>query len=177
MLQKLLQPWWSNLIEGLFFILMSFIIMSNPIQFLETIALWLGILVFLAGLSGIAFYIVSKTDKKNLFSLISSIVIALLGLTMISRIGATEKVITVIFGLLVVIAGVNIVIGSVKARNGFRFWWIPLLIGVLAVATGVQSMLRLQEGARSLTTLIGVSLLLTGVGLVILSLVKKRLQD
>ena len=177
MLQKLLQTWWSNLIKGLSFILMSFSIMSNPIRFLETIALWLGILVFLAGLSGIAFYIVSKAEKKNLFSLISSVVIALLGLTMISRIGATEKVITVIFGLLVVIAGVNIVIGSVKARNGFRFWWIPLLIGVLAVATGVQSMLRLQEGARSLTTLIGVSLLLTGVGLVILSLVKKRLQD
>jgi uncharacterized membrane protein HdeD (DUF308 family) len=177
MLRKLLQPWWSNLIEGLFFILMSFIIMSNPIQFLETIALWLGILVFLAGLSGIGFYLVSKAEKKSLVSLITSIVITLLGLLMISRIGITEKAITVIFGLLITVAGINIIIGSLKARKGIRLWWIPLLIGILAVGTGVQSMLRIQEGANALTTLIGVSLLIAGAGLVVLALMKKRLQD
>jgi len=176
MLKNLLNPWWSNLIQGIIFILLSFIILSNPIAFLETIALWLGILVFLSGLSGIAFYFVSKAEHKNLFSFLASIAIALLGLTMISRMLITVKAITIIFGVLVFIAGLNILSGSISSRKLFKFWWIPSIFGILAMIMGIQSVTRMQEGAEAITFILGVSLLITGVGLVILSLVKKRIH-
>ncbi len=176
-MKNLLNPWWSNLIQGIIFILISFIIFSNPIAFLETIALWMGIMVFLSGLSGIAFYFVSKSEDKSLMSLSASIVIALLGLSMISRMLITVKAITIIFGVLVLITGINILYGSFQARKSFKFWWLPSIFGVLAIVTGIQSIMRMQEGAQAITFLVGVSLLISGCGLVILALVKKRIQN
>ncbi len=176
-MNKLLNPWWSNLIQGLIFILLSFIILSRPIAFLETIALWLGILIFLSGLSGVAFYLVSKPGNKNTMSLVGGIAAGVLGLTMISRMLITVKAITVIFGILILISGINILIGSIKARKQFRFWWIPCIVGILAIITGIESVQRMQEGAEAIAFIMGVSLLLTGVGLIFLALVKKRVYD
>jgi uncharacterized membrane protein HdeD (DUF308 family) len=175
-MKNLLNPWWSNLIQGIIFILLSFIIFSNPIAFLETIALWLGILVILAGLSGIAFYWASKPEHKSTWSLVASIVIALLGLTMISRMLITVNAITIVFGVLVLITGINILYGSFQSRLSFKFWWLPAIFGVLAIITGAQSIMRMNEGAQAITFLVSVSLLISGVGMIILALVKKRIQ-
>lgn len=176
-LKKFLDPWWSNLIQGLVFILLSFIVLSNPIAFLKTIALWLGILVFLSGLFGVAFYWVTKPENRNVWSLIGGIVAGLLGLMMISRILITVKAITVVFGLLILFCGLNILVSSIYMRASFRYWWISSLVGILAIITGIQSVLRMQEGAEAISFLMGVSLLLAGAGQLILALVKKRTPD
>jgi uncharacterized membrane protein HdeD (DUF308 family) len=176
-LSKWLNPWWSNLLQGLIFILLSFIVFSNPVTFLGTIALWLGILVLLCGLSGIALYLASKPGEKNIWSLVGGVVAGLLGLIMISRVLITVKAITVVFGLLILFFGIHILVGSVGARKESRFWWIPSLLGLLAIITGVQSVLRMQEGAQAIAFIMGVSLLLTGVGLLILALTKKKMGD
>ena len=81
--------------------------------------------------------------------------------------------VSVIFGLWMLLTGVLLAQSgwSLKGKNSFG--WVMVIAGVLSVVAAVMMIFNVGTGAVGIATLLGLQVLLTGVALVLLSLVKK----
>lgn len=170
------KKWWVILLQGLLLIILSIIIFNNPGAVLVTISLWLGIIVLLVGIAGLASYFFDNTSKEHT-TLLWSLVITVIGIFMITKIVFTQIAITVMFGLIVTAVGLILIMDSINIRNEWSKWWILTISGVIVLVMGITSIFSLSSGEENISALIGVSVLMSGVGLVVLSLLKKSLVN
>lgn len=169
------RKWWVILIQGILMIVLSIIIFNNPDAVLATLAFWLGVIVILTGLAGIIAWLSNTKEKRDIFSLIGSVAVLIIGILMVTKTGITMKAITLLFGLLVTAIGVILINGSWNEREKWSLWWIIASIGAIALILGIKSIFDVYSGAQSISIIIGISVLLSGIGLVILSFLKKKI--
>jgi uncharacterized membrane protein HdeD (DUF308 family) len=171
----LFRTWWVILIQGILTIILSIIIFNNPDAVLATMALYLGAVVIIAGIVGVIAYFSNSNEKKDIFTLLGSAAIVIIGILMISKLLVTIKAITLVFGLLVAVVGWVLITGSWSGRKQWSLWWIIALLGAGALITGIKSILNIYSGAESISNLIGIAVLISGIGLICLAILKKKI--
>ena len=173
MLQLLFRKWWVVLLQGILLIILSVYIFQNPVAVLAGISLWCGLLVLAAGLLGIVAWLAADKAEREGMSLLWSILTAAFGLLMILKLLATMKILTVIFGLWMLLTGLLLVQSgwSLKSKNSFG--WAMVIAGVLSAVAAVMMIFNVGTGAIGISTLFGLQVLLTGIVLVLLSFAKK----
>jgi uncharacterized membrane protein HdeD (DUF308 family) len=176
-LSTLFRSWWVILIQGILMILLSVIIFNNPVAVVTTMAFWLGITVLITGLVGVIAYFTNNKADRDAYSLFGGLIILIIGVLMLSKMFITVKAITIIFGLLVTIIGLMLISGSLNGRKLWSLWWLIALLGLGALITGIKSILDINEGAETVSTIVGVSVLISGIGLLFLAFLKKRIAD
>src|SRR6266487_1900041 len=149
MLQLLFRKWWVVLLQGILLIILSIYIFQNPVEVLAGISLWFGVLVLAAGLLGIIAWLAADKPEREGMSLFWSILTSAFGLLMLLHLLVTMKTLTVIFG------------------------WIMVIAGVLSAVAAVMMVFNIGTGAVGISTLLGLQVLLTGIALVLLSFAKK----
>ena len=174
-LATLFRKWWVILIQGLLMIILSIIIFNNAGAVLAATAFWLGLVVIITGLIGVIAYFASAVDQRDVFNLLGSSAIFILGILMASDIFITMKAITLVFGVLVTVVGVVLISGSWNGREKWSLWWAIGLLGVCVLILGISSITDIYSGAESISTLIGISVLVSGFGLVFLALLKRQI--
>ena len=170
------KKWGVSMLQGLLMIILSIVIFNNPGAVLETISLWLGIIVLLVGLAGLASYFTDKASKEN-SNLLWSLVITVIGIFMVTKIVFTQMAITVMFGLIVTAVGFMLIMDSINIRKDWSKWWILAISGIIIIVMGITSIFSLSSGAENISALIGVSVLMSGIGLIVLSILKKSLVN
>ena len=102
-----------------------------------------------------------------------SVATAAFGLLMLMNTFATMKAIAVIFGLWMLLTGLQLIHSgwSMKARSSLG--WIMLGAGVLSAAAATMMILNVRTGAIGVSTLLGLQVMLAGIALVLLSVAKK----
>ena len=98
---------------------------------------------------------------------------AAFGLLMLLHLFATMKILTVIFGLWMLVTGVLLAQSgwSLKGKNSFG--WAMVIAGVLSAVAAVMMIFNVGTGAVGISTVLGLQVLLTGIALLLLSLAKK----
>ncbi|MBK6282139.1 MAG: DUF308 domain-containing protein [Draconibacterium sp.] len=84
----------GDTIQGILMIVLSIIIFNNPDAVLATLAFWLGVIVILTGLAGIIAWLSNTKEKRDIFSLIGSVAVLIIGILMVTKTGITTKAIT-----------------------------------------------------------------------------------
>jgi len=165
----LFRKWWVVLLQGILLIILSICIFQNPVAVLTGISFWFGLVVLATGLLGI---IADKPERERM-SLFWSILTAALGLLMLLHLFATMKILTVIFGLWMLVTGLSLTQSgwSLKGKNSFG--WAMVIAGVLSAVAAVMIIFNIGTGAVGISTLLGLQVLLTGIALVLLSFAKK----
>lgn len=176
-MKTLFKDWWVILLQGLFLVTLSILIFNNPDTVLTTLALWLGIVILLGGAGGLASYFFSSKENRQASFLIISLITLILGGLLIANTGATQKIISVLFGISVAIIGGSLVMDSWNARQRWPNWWITGILGAIALVVGVSSIFRTSSGAAAISLLIGISVLSSGLGLIILAFVKRNIGN
>ena len=173
MLKLLFRKWWVVLLQGLLLIILSVYIFQNPVAVLTGISFWFGLVVLATGLLGIIGWLAADKPEREGMSLFWSIVTAAFGLLMLLHLFATMKILTVIFGLWMLVTGVLLAQSgwSLKGKNSFG--WAMVIAGVLSAVAAVMTIFNVGTGAVGISTLLGLQVLLTGIALVLLSLAKK----
>lgn len=171
----LFRKWWVILIQGLLMIALSIIIFNNPDAVLAAMAFWLGLIITVTGLIGVIAYFASEVEQRDISSLLGSGAVFILGILMISDVFITMKAITLVFGMLVSVVGVILLSGSWNEREKWSLWWAVALLGAGALVLGIKSIIDIYSGAQSISTLIGISVLISGIGLVFLAFLKKKI--
>ncbi len=174
-LSTLFRNWWVVLIQGILMIGLSVIIFNNPGAVLTSVALWLGVMVIITGLVGVIAYLTNAKEERDNYSLFGSIAILIIGILMISKIVVTIKAITIIFGIFSVIIGFILLSGSWSGRKQWSLWWLIALLGAGALISGIKSILDIYEGAENISNIIGIAVLISGIGLVCLAFLKKKI--
>jgi len=175
MLQQLFKKWWVLLLQGILLIILSIFIFNNPVEVLAGISLWFGLIVLAAGLLGIIGWFAADKSEREDMSLLWSVLTAAFGLLMLVKLGVTMKTITIIFGLWVLVSGILLLKNGWSLKDENSLGWIMVIVGVLAVVAAVMMIFNIGAGAIAIGTLLGLSVLLTGIALVLLSLAKKSI--
>ena len=157
------------LLQGILLIILSIYIFQNPVAVLTGISLWFGLVVLATGLSGI---IADKPEREGT-SLFWSILTAALGLLMVLHLFATMKILTVIFGLWMLLTGLLLAQSGWSLKRENPFGWAMVIAGLLSVVAAVMMIFNVGTGAVGISTLLGLQVLLTGIALVLLSFAKK----
>ena len=181
MLQLLFRKWWVVLLQGILLIILSFYIFQHPVEVLTGISLWCGLLVLGAGLLGIISWLASDKAEREGMSLLWSILSAAFGLLMILKLLATMKILTVLFGLWMLLTGLFLVQSGWALRSRNSLGWTMIIAGVLSVVAAVMMVFHIGTGTVGVSTLLALQVLLTGLALVLLSFAKKmvagRIKD
>ena len=181
MLQLLFRKWWVILLQGILLIILSFYIFQHPVEVLTGISLWCGLLVLGAGLLGIISWMASDKAEREGMSLLWSILSAAFGLLMILKLLATMKILTVLFGLWMLLTGLFLVQSGWALRSRNSLGWTMIIAGVLSAGAAVMMVFHIETGAVGVSTLLALQVLLTGLALVLLSFAKKmvagRIKD
>jgi len=163
------------LIQGLLMIALSIIIFNNPGAVLAAMAFWLGLVVTVSGLIGVISYFANPEEKYDLSTLLGSSAVLIIGILMFSKILVTMKAITLVFGIVVAIAGIVVISGSWTGRQKGSLWWAVASFGTCVLILGIKSIIDIYSGAESISTLIGISVLVSGIGLIFLALLKREI--
>jgi uncharacterized membrane protein HdeD (DUF308 family) len=62
-------------------------------------------------------------------------------------------------------------------KNDHLFGWVMVIAGVLSAVAGFIMFFNITSGAKGISTLLGLQVLLTGIALVLLSVVKKVVMN
>lgn len=173
----LFRKWWVILLQGILMIVLSILIFNNPDAVLSAIAFWLGAIVTLSGLIGIISWFDNERESRDLPVLLASLAMAFIGVLMISKMFVTITAITIVFGLLTTILGIVLLYGGWSGRKEWSYWWLIALLGAATLIMGIKSILDVNAGAENISTLIGISVLLSGVGLLGMALLKKSVVN
>lgn len=173
----LFRNWWVILIQGILMIVLSMLIFNNPGAVLITLAFWLGVIVLITGLSGVIAWFATAKSDRDFITLLYSIAVCSIGYLMVSKMLISMIAITIAFGSLVSLIGLVLISGSLNARKLWSLWWVVALLGLATLITGIKSMFDVEAGAQNISTLIGFSVLLSGVGLIFLAFLKKKLVN
>jgi uncharacterized membrane protein HdeD (DUF308 family) len=176
MAQSLFNKWWVVLIQGILLIILSIFIFNNPAAVLAGISFWFGMIVLLAGLIGIINWAASTKQERKNMSLLWSVLTLLFGILLLTHLVATMATLSFIFGWWVLACGVLLITNgwSIKATNSAG--WIMIVVGVLALLASIFMIFNIGLGAIAISTLLGWTVLLTGIALVVLSFVQKMVK-
>jgi uncharacterized membrane protein HdeD (DUF308 family) len=173
MLQLLFRKWWLVLVQGSLLIILSFYIFQNPDEVLAGISLWCGLLVLTAGLLGVTAWLTADKTEREGMSLLWSILTLAFGLLMILRLLATMKILTVIFGLWMLLTGLLLIQSGWSLKNRNSLGWPIVIAGLLSAVAAVMMVFNIGTGAVGISTVLALQVLLTGLALVLLSFAKK----
>jgi uncharacterized membrane protein HdeD (DUF308 family) len=177
MAQVLFRKWWVLLLQGILLIILSIYIFNNPVGVLAGLSFWFGLLVLLAGLTGvIAFLAGSKEERENM-SLLWSILAVAFGLLMTTHMLATMKLITVVLGWWILLSGILLLNIGWSAKKTNSGGWLVVLAGIFSVIAGIMVIFDIGSGAVAVSTLLGLQVLFSGIALIVLSFAKKAVKN
>jgi uncharacterized membrane protein HdeD (DUF308 family) len=174
-MNALLTKWWLLLIQGILLILASIFIFRHPAASLAGLSIWFATLILLAGIVSTILYFKSDKEERDWTDLLWGLLTVLIGILMITNLGATMITVTFMFGLWMILTGVSIFSSGWKIRGveGSNAWLI-IVIGALSIIAGLMVAFNFAIGTVTITVLFGLQVLLAGLGLVFLAFLKKK---
>lgn len=153
-------------ISGVLLVALGIMCICEPAATLFATAWTIGCFTLMAGIFKLIFTF--KTQKflpnsaSRVLSAIFEIIIGIIFLCNNLFVAATLPVIFVIW---VLVESIFVAIHSFDYKKfGFPYWWVLLLFGIVGVVLGVLGLRNPDVSAVTLSTLIGIAILLIGAG-------------
>lgn len=134
---------------------------AYPEQCIKYISLAVGIAFIGIGIAGVISYFL---DKASTFSLVTGILLGIIGIIVCVRYKQVLSFIVVIIGIFVISAGItNLVTGLKVIRKSIFFGWFTLLMSCATIVFGVIAILNSTALTEALVRIIGVGLIIYAV--------------
>jgi uncharacterized membrane protein HdeD (DUF308 family) len=172
----LLRKWWVLLIQGILLIILSIYVFNNPMLALLSLSFWISLLILFAGLAGIIGWFAAEKENRGTSGILWSIASIVLGILLIAKIGFAMNLLTNLFGIWMIITGFWLTEEGWNHRSNGSMGWVTLISGILSIVLGFFVIFNIGVGAVAISTLMGIQFLLAGIGLIILSLLKRKVH-
>ena len=95
---------------------------------------------------------------------------------------AFATILPLVFAIFLIIEGINLAIRSFDYKKiGFKLWWLNLVLGIVAAVLGFISVGTPSFGGATLSTVLGIGLILIGIVYVValcsINRFERRLND
>jgi uncharacterized membrane protein HdeD (DUF308 family) len=174
-MQTLLKKWWIILLQGILLVFLSIYVFNHPGATLIGLTFWLSLMIFFAGIAGIIGWLMSNKNQRETGNLLWSIVSAAFGFLLLMKIGFAMDLLTNLLGIWMIMTGVWLLRTGWTHKDGESTGWFVLIAGLVSLVAGIMVIFSIAAGAVAVSTLVGLQLLIAGIGLIMLSFIKKKL--
>jgi len=156
-------------IAGVALIVLGVLCICNPVESLFASAWLLGCLILVSGIFMLVFTIRTQLFLPNSGTrMLSALLQIFLGLFFLFHNTALTVSLPFVFAFWVMIEGVTLIIESFDFKKFmFTYWWCILLLGVVITVLGFFGLRNPEAAGVTLTTLIGIGLILVGVAYIV----------
>lgn len=160
--------------------LLGLVLLIWPGTTMRIVCTLLGSMLLIYGLAQVVLYLINK--ERTMLSqgmMVFGIVLAVIGIWILTSPEMIIMAVPVIVGVLIVIHGVhNVVQATALKKDGYDRWWLAFLFGALTVVLGGILVYNPFEVAETVVRFIGIFLIYDGVSDIwILSRVFKVKRD
>ena len=165
-------------IAGLLLIALGVFCICRPNITLISVARILGCLTLLAGISKLVFTFKTQAFLPNGGTrMLSALFDIFFGCFILFNALGTALALPVIFAIWVMIQVVIIAVQSFDHKKaGFGMWWLILIMGIATAVLGFFGLKHLDLTAKTLSTLIGVGIILYGLANIMAVIGVKRFE-
>jgi uncharacterized membrane protein HdeD (DUF308 family) len=163
--------WWLYLVIGIVLALGSIYVFMTPLASFVSLAIVFSIMMLIDGIGTIVTSISNKDNIKGWgWHLAIGIIGTLIGIGLVSNPGITMAILPFYLGFWTLMKGSMLIgISFDMKSNDSDSWWMMLILGVLVAIVAMMMILNPFFGASVIVNLAGMTLLLTGIALIILS--------
>jgi uncharacterized membrane protein HdeD (DUF308 family) len=156
-------------IAGILLVILGVLCLCQPTSTLFATAWMIGCFTLISGISKMIFTFRTQKFLPNSGSrMLSALLLIILGIIFLANNLFVTISLPIIFAMWVLIEGVIVVVNSFDYKKyGFQYWWVILLMGLAGAILGVLGLRNPDASAATLSTLIGVGIILIGVGYIV----------
>lgn len=156
-------------IAGILLVILGVLCLCQPTSTLFATAWMIGCFTLISGISKMIFTFRTQKFLPNSGSrMLSALLLIILGIIFLANNLFVTISLPIIFAMWVLIEGVIVVVNSFDYKKyGFQYWWVILLMGLAGAVLGVLGLRNPDASAATLSTLIGVGIILIGVGYIV----------
>ena len=174
-LARALPPWWSFLITGIAWMVVSLIVLRFDYTSVFSIALLFGFVALAAGVVEIAMVFLASGWWKLLNAVLA---VAFIAAAIVSFIhpGNTFAALAAVFSFFLVFAGAFDIIYAISARRESDAWWLQLVGGIIELALGFWAAGYWGRSAILLVAWVAAFALIRGVRDIVLAFRVREIQ-
>lgn len=156
-------------IAGILLVALGVFCLCEPTSTLFATAWMIGCLTLISGTSKMVFTFRTQLFLPNSGSrMLSSLLLIILGIIFLANNLFVTISLPIIFAMWVLIEGVIVAVNSFDYKKyGFQYWWVLLLLGLAGAILGILGLRNPDVSAATLSTLIGIGIILIGVGYIV----------
>ncbi len=170
------KKWWILLLQGVLLFIAGLYILENPEEVLAGTSLLLGCMVLIAGLAGLAGWLLEPNSRDN-FSLIWSLCSALIGFAMFLNLLTAMKIVSIIYGLWVLLTGIHILGFGWRVKKDVVLGWLLVVAGVLSAIFGLMMILNMGTAAIGVATIFGIQVIAWGICFILFAFIKEVITN
>jgi uncharacterized membrane protein HdeD (DUF308 family) len=174
-LARALPPWWSFLITGIAWMVVSLIVLRFDYTSVYSIALLFGFVALAAGVAEIGMVFLARGWWKLLNAILAVAFIAA-GIVSFIHPGNTFAALAGVFSFFLVFAGAFDIIYSISARRESDAWWLQLVGGIIELALGFWAAGYYGRSAILLVAWVAAFALIRGVRDIVLAFRVREIQ-
>lgn len=156
-------------IAGILLVILGVLCLCQPTETLFATAWMIGCFTLISGISKMVFTFRTQKFLPNSGSrMLSALLLIILGIIFLANNLFVTISLPIIFAMWVLIEGVIVVVNSFDYKKyGFQYWWVILLLGLAGAVLGVLGLRNPDVTAVTLSTFIGIGIILIGVGYIV----------
>ena len=156
-------------IAGVLLVALGVLCLCQPTETLFATAWMIGCFTLISGISKMVFTFRTQKFLPNSGSrMLSALLLIILGIIFLANNLFVTISLPIIFAMWVLIEGVIVVVNSFDYKKyGFQYWWVILLLGLAGAFLGVLGLRNPDVTAVTLSTFIGIGIILIGVGYIV----------
>ena len=156
-------------IAGILLVILGVLCLCQPTSTLFATAWMIGCFTLISGISKMIFTFRTQKFLPNSGSrMLSALLLIILGIIFLANNLFVTISLPIIFAMWVLIEGVIVVVNSFDYKKyGFQYWWVILLLGLAGAVLGVFGLRNPDVTAVTLSTFIGIGIILIGVGYIV----------
>jgi uncharacterized membrane protein HdeD (DUF308 family) len=174
-LARALPPWWSFLITGIAWMVVSLIVLRFDYTSVSSIALLFGLVALAAGVVEIGMAFLAPGWWKLLNAVLAVAFIAAAVVAFVHP-GNTFAALAAVFSFILVFAGAFDIIYSISARRESDAWWLQLVGGIIELALGFWAAGYYGRSAVLLVAWVAAFALIRGVRDIVLAFRVREIQ-
>ena len=166
-------------IAGVLLIILGIACIARPGQTLLSTAWLLGIFTLLSGIAELIFTFKTQAFLPNSGSrMLSSILQIIFGCILLNHNLFVAFSLPVIFSMWVLIESIILAVESFDLKQiGVPYWFSLLLLGIAGIVLGILGLRNPDVAGNTLSTLIGIAVILTGCGYIVMVSTVNRFEE
>ena len=153
-----------SVLISLLLIVLSIILICNPIKLLNSISIILGILIILDGIWHIVSYFNEPAEFRAFsFELLEGILEIVLGFIFIKNPAWIISIIYLVLGIGIIFESIIKIQMSLNLKNVFENWLPVIIVSVITILFGIFIIAHPFVATEILSIICGISLLITGL--------------